>query len=191
MKRVSIIIWTVLIVALCAATAFASEGGGGEHHALPWMNFILRWINFIIFVGLIWYLAGKKIKDFFVGRQKGIKKDLEDLDQRRIEADKQLKEVEQSIANIEQEKQAIMDKAREDGEAAKAAIIAKAKESAEKIRAQAVLSAEHETQAAIDALRADMADMVVAAAAKILEEKLDQGRHEKLVDEYIKKVVLN
>lgn len=190
MKRVSIIIWTVLLAGLCAATAFASEGGGGEH-ALPWMNFILRWINFILFVGLLWYFAGKKVKDFFVGRQRTIKKDLEDLDQRRIEAEKQLNEVEQSIANIEQEKQAIMDKARDDGEAAKAAIIAKAKESAEKIRAQAVLSAEHETQAAIDALRADMADMVVAAAAKILEEKLDQGRHEKLVDEYIKKVVLN
>ncbi len=189
MKRVHLIAWTVAFATLCAATAFAA-GSGGEHE-LPWTNFILRWINFFIFVGLIWWLAGKKIKDFFVGRTKGIKKDLEDLDQRRVDAEKKLQEVEKSIANIEQEKESILVSAREEGEAVKESIIAKANESAEKIRAQARLSAEHETQAAVNELRAEMADMVVAAATKILQEKLDQQQHEKLVDEYIKKVVLN
>jgi F-type H+-transporting ATPase subunit b len=189
LKRVTIIAWAAALVAVFAATAFAS-GGGGEH-GLPWKDFIFRWINFFIFVGLIWYLAGKKIKDFFVGRQKGIKKDLEDLDQRRQDAEKKLKDVEKSIANIEQEKEAILAKAREEGEALKETIVAKAEEGAEKIRAQAKLSAEHEAQAAVAELRAEMADMVVQAATKVLEEKLDQQQHEKLVDDYIKKVVLN
>ena len=189
MKRFTFILTVVALLALSVGVALASEGG--EEHALPWGNYILRLINFGIFVGIIWYLAGKKIAAFFGGRRSQIKKDLDDLEVRQNEASKRLKDVEQSIANLETERKSLLDEARAQGEALKASIIEKARKDAEQIKAQARMSAEHESKAAMDALRAQMADMIVEAATKIVREKLSDKDHERLVDEYLTKGVLN
>lgn len=168
-----------------------AEHQEGEHHGVPWMNFILRLVNFAIFIGIIWYAAGKKIAAFFGGRRKQIKEDLDDLAARQAEAEKKLKGVETSIANLEQEKKAILDQAREQGEALKQAIIQKANADAEALKAQAQRTAANEAKAALDTMRAQMAEMVVDAAKKMIQDKLSEQDHEKLVDEYLTKVVLN
>ncbi len=169
----------------------AEHQDGAEHHGVPWMNFILRVVNFIIFVGIIWWAAGKKIVAFFGGRRKQIKEDLDDLSSRQAEAEKKLKGVESSIANLEQEKKAILEQAQQQGEALKQAIIDKAKADAEALKAQAQRTAANEAKAALDTMRAQMADLVVEAARKMIEDKLTEKDHEKLVDEYLTKVVLN
>lgn len=165
--------------------------GHGEHHGLPWGNYIARVINLIIFIGIIWYAAGKKIKAFFGGRSKQIREDLDDLETRKNEAAKKLQDVEKSIANLNQEKQSILDEAKKQGEAMKEAIIEKAKKDAVQLTEQAKRSAEFEAKTAVDDLRAQMADLVVDAAVKIVQDKLSDKDHEKLVDEYLTKVVLN
>nr|WP_041720359.1 ATP synthase F0 subunit B [Pseudodesulfovibrio piezophilus] len=188
---------TVLLTALAISSiAFANEGGG--HHMAGWFledyqveRYIFRLINLALFLGIIWWLAGSKIKDFFVGRRDGIKLELDDLQTRQADAEKKLKEVEAGIANMAQEKQTILDEAKQQGEAIKEAIIAKAHKDAEALKEQAKRTASNEAQTAINSIRAEMADMVVAAAEKIVAEKLSADDHEKLVDDYLTKVVLN
>jgi F-type H+-transporting ATPase subunit b len=188
------VFFAVLVAALAISSiAFANEGGGG--HALftaaNVKDYGLRIVNFIIFAALLYKFAGAKIKDFFVGRRDQIKQDLDDLQSRQAEAEKQLKQVEASIANMAQEKQAILDDAKKQGEAIKAAIIAKGHKDAEALKDQAKRTAANEAQAAIQTIRSEMADMVIAAAEKIVAEKLNAQDHEKLVDDYLTKVVLN
>lgn len=178
-------------VADTAHEEVAEHQEGGEHHGVPWWNFIFRVINFIIFIGIIWWAAGKKIAAFFGGRRKQIKEDLDDLSARQAEAERKLKGVETSIANLEQEKNAILDQARQQGEVLKQSIIDKAKADAEALKAQAQRTAANEAKAALDTMRAQMADLVVEAAKKMIEKKLTDKDHEKLVDEYLTKVVLN
>ncbi|MGE4552442.1 MAG: ATP synthase F0 subunit B [Desulfovibrionaceae bacterium] len=169
----------------------AAHEEGGEAHHVPWMNFILRVVNFALVLGILWWAAGKKIVGFFGGRRRQIREDLDDLTSRQAEAQKKLKEVERSIANLEQEKQAILDQAKAQGDALKNAIIEKAKRDAEGITAQAKRTAENEAKAALDQMRAQMADMVVEAAEKLVKSKLTGKDHDKLVDDYLTKVVLN
>ncbi|WP_442874859.1 F0F1 ATP synthase subunit B [Desulfovibrio sp. Fe33] len=175
-----------------SSVAFASEGGG---HALftaeNLKDYGLRIVNFIIFAWLLYKFGGAKVKDFFVGRRDGIKKDLDDLQTRKVEAERKLKEVEAGIANLAQEKKQILDDARAQGESIKSAIIEKAKRDAEALTEQAKRTASNEAQAAVDSIRAEMAEMVVAAAEKIVAEKLSAQDHDKLVDDYLTKVVLN
>jgi len=189
LKRAASIIAQALCVLAGAGLAHAS--GGGEEHGLPWGNYIYRVINLIVVVGLIWKFAGAKIKDLFKGRRSQIKRELDELEVRQADAEKKLKEVERSIANLEQEKQLILDEARRQGEDLKQAILGNAGREAELITAQARKSAEHEAKAARDSLRNEMADLIVAAATKIVQEKLSEKDHEKLVDDYLTKVVLN
>ncbi|MDY6852299.1 MAG: hypothetical protein SV487_09555, partial [Thermodesulfobacteriota bacterium] len=77
------------------------------------------------------------------------------------------------------------------GEALKASIIEKAHQAAEKIKVQAEMTAAQERKAAQEKIRAEMAEMIVEAAEKILAEKLTADEHEKLINEYLTKVVLN
>ena len=92
-------------------------------------------MNFVIFAYLLYRFFGAKVGAFFGGRRNQIKKDLEDLDLRKTEADKKLKSVEDSIRNLEQEKAAIIAEAKSQGEAIKAAIIEKATKDAEAMEA--------------------------------------------------------
>lgn len=169
----------------------AEHEEGAEEEPVPWMNFFLRVINFAVVLWILWKAAGKKAVAFFGGRRRQIKEDLDDLTTRQAEAQKKLKEVERSIANLEQEKQVILDEAKAQGEALKAAIIQKANSDAEAITAQAKRTAENEAKASLDQMRAQMADMVVEAAEKLVKSKLTEKDHAKLVDDYLTKVVLN
>lgn len=191
MKRKNIIMAsTVFSVLLLATVAYAAHGGEGEH-SIPWGNFALRVLNLALFIGILYKFAGSKIAGLFKGRQAGIKHELDDLQTRKESAEKKLQDVEQSIANLEQEKEAILSEARVQGEAIKQSIIQKAEESAEQIKAQAKVSAEQEAAVALEEMRADLADKVVEAAEKIVQSKLTKAQHESLVDEYLTKVVLN
>lgn len=175
---------------LLAATAAYASGGGGEH-SIPWGNFAFRVINLILVIAILYKFAGSKIAALFKGRQSNIRQELDDLQARKETAEKKLQDVEQSIANLEQEKEAILSEAKEQGEAIKQAIIQKAEESAEQIKAQAKVSAEQEASVALEEMRAELADKVVEAAEKIVQGKLTKAQHENLVDEYLTKVVLN
>jgi len=176
-----------------AAVAYASGGEEGYHgiDAEMWKNYAYRIVNFIIFIFLMYKFGGAKIAAFFGGRRNQIKKDLEDLEVRKAEAEKKLADVETGIRNMEQEKAAILAEAKLQGEAIKNAIIEKAKADAAQMQVQAKTSAENEARAAFDRVRAEIADQVIEQATKIVREKLTEKDHERLVDEYLTKVVLN
>jgi F-type H+-transporting ATPase subunit b len=183
---------TLIGVLAFTALAYASGGEGGEaHEGLPWANYGWRILNFVIFIFLLYKFAGAKAAAFFGGRRAQIKKDLEDLETRKAEAEKKLKDVESGIRNLEQEKASILAEAKTQGEAIKAAIIEKAHKDAAAMQAQAVTSAENEARAAFDRVRGEIADQVIEQATKIVREKLSGEDHERLVDEYLTKVVLN
>ncbi len=190
MKRVYVF-FAVILTALAISTVAFASADGSVFTSDNVKDYGLRILNFAIFITLLYKLGGSKIKDFFGGRRDGIKQELDDLQTRQAEAEKKLKEVEASIANMAQEKQAILEEAKQQGEAIKAAIVAKGLKDSEALKEQAKRTASNEAQAAINTIRAEMADMVVAAAEKIVAEKLSADDHDKLVDDYLTKVVLN
>lgn len=191
MKRFKHLIAACVIVATAVCVAYASGGAEGEHHDLPWGDFAFRVTNLAIFLGIIYYFAGKKIAGFFSSRRYNIETELSDLAKRKVQAEQKLKEVEKNIANLEQERTKILSECKAQGEALRASIIEKAKAQAEQITAQAVVSAAQETKYAVEKIRAEMADLVVATAEKMLQTQLTKDEHEKLIDKYLTKVVLN
>jgi len=174
---------------LCAAVAFASGGEGGGHN--KWLDLLYRFINFGIVAFLIYKFAGKRVADMMTGRTKQIETDLSDLDERKEEAEKRLLEVEASIANLEAEKARIIADAKAQGEAMRQAILEKAEVQAAQIKAQAEIAAAQETKLAIDAIREELAEKIIVAAEDLVKKQLKKKDHEDLVNEYLKKVVLN
>ena len=186
------IIWLIAGVSLLLAVgAWAAEQGGEASSAAAWKDFGWRVLNFVLFAAIIYKLAGKKIKEFFSGRRQQISSELDDLESRKSKAKSKLSEVEKSISDMESKRQEIIDQAKKQGESLRQGIIAKAEEDAEKIKKQARIKAEQERRQTMDALRSEMADEIVDSAEKMIKEKLGKKDQEKLIDNYLTKVVLN
>jgi F-type H+-transporting ATPase subunit b len=194
LKRLHLIAVVALVLGV-AAVAYASgdaeSGAEAAHHGLNWKDFLFRVINFVLVFGVIAKLAGKKIVAFFRGRSQAIENQLSDLDVRKADAAKRLADIEASISNLAEEKAKIEEEYRRQGEALRDSIVAAAEAKAVQIREQAVAAAEAEGRVAAQKLRAELADAVVGAATAMLEKKLTAKDQEKLVDEYLTKVVFN
>ena len=135
--------------------------------------------------------VGGLAKRFFRNRREGIKNELDGLEARRAAAREKLAAVEQRIANLDAEREAILAESRAQAEALRQGIVEEARRQAAQIVEQARLTAENEGRAVFAEVRAAIADEIVDATEKILRAKLDAGDHEKLIANSLTKVVLH
>jgi len=99
-------IWLMLGWAAAVPSAFAQEAekatekpeSFAEKHELE-----LKWVNFLMLAGVLGYLIGKHAGPFFAARSSSIRKDLEESEQKRQEADARAAAVDARLANLEQE----------------------------------------------------------------------------------------
>ena len=185
MQKIYGIVTACALVLVSCQVAAASDG-----HGLPWIDFLLRIVNAAIFIGIIWYAAGKKLKSFFAGRREEVVQEMDDLASRKQEAEAHLAEVERQIADVEAECAKLLEEGRAQAERMKAAILADAENQAARIVEQAARNAEQEGKAELEAIRARMANTIVAELEKSLVERLDAATHQDLIDKSLTKVVL-
>ena len=177
-NRKQAVLFLPLIFA-CAALAvlpmdvLASEG----HDAPRWGDFGWRVINLIIFAAILWHFIGGIAKRFFKGRRENAKEELSSVEQR--------------IANLDAERQSILDESRQQAENLKRSILEEAQRQAAQIVEQAKLTAESEGRAIIAELRATIADEIVDAAERALRSQLTPDQHERLITNSLNKVVLH
>ena len=157
----------------------------------PWINLLARVGNVCVFLYILWRAAGKAIVDGLSSRRAAIVDELDSLAARKAAAEEQLAAMIEKIDGLDAECETILKDSRARGEAIREAIVADALEEAEKIRNAAHRAADSETKKAIEELRSQMADEIVQAVEATLKEKLDMKKHVKLIDNALKKVVLN
>jgi len=181
------IVPALLVTVICAAPALASEGG---NEAPRWGDFAWRVVNLIIFVWLLWHFTGKLCVNFFSGRKKKIKEGIDNLTDRRKAAEAHLSEIEAHIANLDAERTAILDESKQQAEALKQEIIAKAHEQAKQIVEMAKVAAESEGQNMIQQLRETIANELIEETRTKLLSSLNKSEQKKLINNSLKKVVL-
>ena len=157
----------------------------------PWINLLARVGNVCVFLYILWRAARKAIVDGLSNRRAAIVDELDSLAVRKAAAEEQLAAMIEKIDSLDAECETILKDSRARGEAIREALVADALEEAEKIRNAAHRAADSETKKAIEELRSQMADEIVQAVEATLKEKLDMKKHVKLIDNALKKVVLN
>ena len=167
--------------------AWASEGGG--HHELNWWDFFLRLMNFAIMLGLLIYLLKKPLGNFFVSRRENIQNTLIELEQKKLEADKKCAEYKAKLSTLDKEVGQIIAEYVQEGEAEKSKIIEAAQKQAEYLKQQAQLTIQQEIKSARESLQEEIADLTVAAAEVILRKNIKAKDQDRLVQEFIAKVV--
>jgi len=184
----SLLLAAGLLVVLDGA-AWAAGGGGGEGHGLNWTDFALRFLNFAILAAILAKLLKKPITGFFSSRRESIKSLLAELELKRREAEQKTAEYKARLAALEEETKKIVDELIAEGQLERQKIVEGAHRQAEYLRQQAQLAVQQEIKAARESLQEEIAELSVAAAEEILRKKMKADDQDRLVREFMTKVV--
>jgi len=189
-KRFWILAAVLATLAFSSGTAFCAGGGHGEEGAKGWVaTDTYRVMNFGVLAVALVFLLRKPVKKALGARIEGIREQLQELEARKGEAEKQLAEYNEKLARLDQEAEQIVSNYIEQGKEAKARIIEEARASAEKLEEQAKRAIEHEFKKAKEKLKAEVAEQSLAKAEALIQARITGDDQEKLVDEYLEKVV--
>ncbi|MBJ6798850.1 F0F1 ATP synthase subunit B family protein [Geomonas propionica] len=196
-KKLIVSLLTAGAVIALASLGFAqeaAEGAGaaheGGHQAAQMKDFMWRCIDFAALVAIaVWALKKADVKGTLAARRSGIEKTLQEAVAAKEAAEKKFAEYSQRLDQANQEIEVISANMKREGELEKERIIAEAKEAAARIKAQAEAAATQEVLKAKDELRAEAARLAVELAEQKIKQNIAKGDQDKLVGDYISKVV--
>jgi F-type H+-transporting ATPase subunit b len=172
-------------ILMTAGMVWASEGGKSM-----WPDFWQRALNFAIMVTVLVIIFKKlNVKSFFRKRTESIANTLNELEVKKAEAEKTYEEYKQKLSQLDKETDRILQEYIEQGEREKAKIIANAEKAAAEIRVATDRAIEQEIKSAKEGLQAEIAELSVTAAEALLKEKIGADDQQKLVDDFMEKVV--
>jgi F-type H+-transporting ATPase subunit b len=186
------------LLLLGGGLAFGETGGeaGGEHGdghgaaAKGWVKTdTYRVMNFTVLALALFFILRKPAGQALGGRIRGIKEQLEDLEAKKAAAEKTLAEYDTKLATLEKSAEELVADYVKQGEAAKARILAEAAASADKLKEQAKRNIEHEFKRAKEQLRDEVVEAALVKAESAIREKISDDDQNRLVDEYLEKVV--
>jgi F-type H+-transporting ATPase subunit b len=166
------------------ALAASAEGPKGW---LPTDTY--RVMNFSVLFIALFLLLRKPVSKALNGRIDGIKQQLVDLETKKAEAEKQLETYKVKLAELDQEADRIVDEYIKQGNEAKAKIIAAAESTAVKLEEQAKRNIESEFKQAKIRLQEEVLEKALVKAEELLKDKITSDDQDRLVDEYLDKVV--
>ena len=178
-----------LVFSLGGLALASSDGGhGGVHNA--WLGIdTAKVINFGVLVIALFFIAKKPVAEFFSSRAKGIEDEIKGLEQKKADAEKKLAEYQARFRSLDQESKKIVEEYIKQGEEAKIRILAEAEAQAAKLEAMAKRNIEQEFKAAKTKLQQEIAEKAMIKAEELIKASISSDDQDKLVDEYLKKVV--
>lgn len=179
-----------LTLATCAggaAPAFAQEGGGG---LLTVDGGLVFW-TLLVFAALFLVLrryAWPVLLGAVEARERQIAEQLAEAERQRGEVAALVEEQRQLLANARTEGQELIAKARAAGEKEREHILERAKGEQEALLERARREIDAERDRAVLALRREAVDLSLAAAGRLLEERVDTDANRRLVENYLSAV---
>jgi F-type H+-transporting ATPase subunit b len=194
MKPITAPVVALLLQGILFATAQAApvqeaagNGGGGLFAVDPG---VFLW-TLVIFLGVL-FVLGKFAWGPILGaldvRESKIRESIDEARDMREEAQRLLAEHKQQLADARRQSQEIVAEGREAGERIRREIEAKARESGEELLERARREIERERDQAVQLLRREAVDLALAAASKLLRERLDDAQDRDLVRGFLEEL---
>ncbi len=118
-------------------------------------------------------------------RQTGIQGDIDEARRQREEAETLLAQYREQLVEGRRQVQAMMAEGREAAERLRKELEAKARDESQAILENTRKEIRHERAAAVEAVRREAVDVALAAASRLVSERLDAERDRRLVADYI------
>jgi F-type H+-transporting ATPase subunit b len=188
-KKGSMVVGITTLALFCVVgivLASSGEGGGTK----GWVaTDTYRVMNFTVLAVGLFLVMRKPVSKALNARIKGIEEQLVDLEAKKKEAEKQLAAYNEKLATLEAEADKLIDEYVRQGNEAKERILVEAQAAAEKLEEQARRNIEHEFKQTKLKLKEEVLVKALAKAEELIKSKITDKDHEKLVEEYLEKVV--
>lgn len=179
-----------ILLLMTAGMVFAASGGGQGDEGSGWAaTDTYRIFNFVVLAGILVFLLRNPVKQFFGSRIRVIREQLEDLENQKQEAEKKLTEYNERLAAMSRESEKIIEDYRRQGENLRDQILKEAEAAAGKLEEQARKNIEREFAQAKLHLETEVFDKALEKAEQKLKRITTHDDQEKLVREYLDKVV--
>ena len=143
---------------------------------------------FLILVVLIRVFAWKQITSVFTARAKKISDDIDAAEEAHTEADKLVSQRETELAGTRAEAAGIVETATVTAAKTRQKLLEEAMSEVTGVRSRANVEIEQERKDALESVKADVADISVKIAEKLLGKNLDAGAQSDLIDSYLSKL---
>lgn len=175
------------------ASGIAFSSGDGGHDAPPTKGWVdtdtYRVMNFAVLIFGLFFLLRKPLSQALENRIKGIKEQLADLESRKEKAEKELVQYKEKLAVLDKEAEKIVEDYIRQGKEAKERILQEAEKAAHKLEEQAQRNIEHEFAQVKAKVQHEIFEKALTKAEELVKQKITTDDQERLVDEYLKKVV--
>jgi F-type H+-transporting ATPase subunit b len=152
------------------------------------LSFVVEVIAFIAMILILGRWVYPRVMAAAEGRQRQISEELAAAERTRQEAEQRLKDAEARLQEARAQAAEIVEGAGRSGDQLRADLRARAEEEARRIKESALRDIEAERRKAIDSVRGEVADLVVAATEKVVGQTLDEQRHRTLIEQAIAQV---
>jgi len=152
------------------------------------LSFVAEVIAFLVMILLLGRFVYPRVIAAAEVRQRLISEQLERAELARQEAEDRLKQAELRLQDARGQAAEVLEGAGRSAEQLRAQLRQRADEEARRIVESARRDIEVEREKAIDSVRGQVADLVVAATEKVVGQTLDDGRHRKLIEDAIAQV---
>jgi F-type H+-transporting ATPase subunit b len=164
--------------------AAAGSGGGGllsVDATLLWATLVI----FVLFAAVLGKFAWGPLLKIVDEREKQVRDQLESAERAAAEARELLARHQELLKNAGRERDEILARAMKDAEAIRGELVGKARAEAQLAIDRAREQIARDTDQALAQLRAQVADLAIEAASRIVKSSLDEEAQRRLVDEYI------
>ncbi len=182
---VSVVFLTLFLVSPVVLAASGGGQGGGGWAATD----TYRVMNFAVLAIGLFFILRKPVSNFLSDRIQGIRDQLKDLEAQKIAAEKKLAEYNDKLAALSQEADSIIAQYRQQGEAARGKILKEAESVAAKLEDQARRNIENEFAQAKLKLETEVFEKAIAKAESRLKDLVTDKDQDRLVQDYLNKVV--
>lgn len=182
-----LVLFLSFLLFFSAGIGLCSSGGGGTAGWAPTDTY--RVMNFAALAIGLFILLRKPASNALGDRIKGIKEQLSELEAQKADAEKIIAQCNDKVSKLDKEAEKIIAEYLKQGEEAKTRILDAASASALKLEEQARRNIEHEFKQARLKLQEDVIIKALGKAEEIIKNKITGKDQEKLVSEYLGKVV--
>jgi F-type H+-transporting ATPase subunit b len=148
-------------------------------------------ITFVLLVVVLGKFAWKPLLQALQSREQEIADSLKKAEEAKKDAERMMQENKLALEKASIETARLIAEGRAMAEQLKSDIVAKANESAKKLIDQAKDEISREKESAMSQLRAEVADLSISVAEKILDESLDSAKQKKMVDKVLQQLQKN
>jgi F-type H+-transporting ATPase subunit b len=212
-RKVAIALFAVILLSFIAAPTVAYAREGGQEHppaqsaaaehaqdahgeaeahevSLAAMLKSMMWptINFIIFVGILYYLLNKPFAEYLAGRSATIRRDLVDAAALRDNATAQLAAIDQKLQALPGELTTLRTRGAEDIKAEEQRIAAAAAADRERLLEQTRREIDLQVRLAKKEILEHAADLSVQLATDRIKKEVTPADQDRLVDRYLSQV---